>query len=106
MRKRMVVGVVVLATSGLMVLAAPARACTEVGDPACTVDGAVNASLCIANEVVKGGGKTEMHEIRDCFLQTTGRSNDLADTGVTEKVECMFRVYIQEGGESGLDCLI
>ncbi|HJR45666.1 MAG TPA: hypothetical protein VJ927_08690 [Actinomycetota bacterium] len=28
-----------------------------------------------------------------------------ADTNIKERVECMFRVYIQEGGESGLDCL-
>ncbi len=29
----------------------------------------------------------------------------VADTGLVEKVECLFRVYINEGGESGLDCL-
>jgi len=28
----------------------------------------------------------------------------LASTA-TDKVECLFRVYIQEGGEQGLDCL-
>jgi hypothetical protein len=25
---------------------------------------------------------------------------------VKQKVQCMFRQYIQEGGESGLDCLV
>lgn len=32
-------------------------------------------------------------------------ANELTDTNLTEKVECMFRVYISEGGESGLECL-
>lgn len=29
----------------------------------------------------------------------------LVDSGIVEKVECLFRVYVNEGGESGLDCL-
>ena len=32
-------------------------------------------------------------------------ANDLVDTNATDKVECLFRVYIQEGGEQGLECL-
>lgn len=31
--------------------------------------------------------------------------NPVAETNVTEKIECMFRVYVTEGGENGLDCL-
>ena len=30
----------------------------------------------------------------------------LADTNVTERVECLFRVYVTEGGDQGLDCLV
>lgn len=29
-----------------------------------------------------------------------------AETNVVERVECMFRVYVNEGGENGLDCLV
>lgn len=28
-----------------------------------------------------------------------------AETNIVERVECLFRVYINEGGEQGLDCL-
>jgi hypothetical protein len=108
MRKRMVVGVVVLAMAGLPGLAAPAQAsCNEVGDPACTVGGAANATLCTAQEVAKSGGKPNMGEIADCFTQTTGPASatDIVDSDLKQKVQCMFRQYIQEGGESGLDCL-
>ena len=108
MGKRTIVGIMVLALSGLFGMVAPAHAsCNEVGDPSCTVGGAVNATLCTAGEIAKSGGKPNGQDIADCFNQTTGgrRSNDIADTGIVEKVECMFRVYIQEGGESGLDCL-
>ena len=31
--------------------------------------------------------------------------DSLVDTNIKERVECLFRVYIQEGGESGADCL-
>jgi len=103
MSRRMVVAVAVIALSGLPVLAAPAQAsCNEVGDPSCTVQGWTNAALCTANEVAKSGGTPNKQEIADCFTQTTGSP---AATGTKEKVECMFRVYIQEGGDSGLDCL-
>lgn len=27
------------------------------------------------------------------------------ETNVVERVECLFRVYVNEGGEQGLDCL-
>ena len=106
--KRTMVGVMALTVSGLFGMAAPAHAsCSEVGDPACTVGGAVNATLCTAQEIAKSGGKPSTQDIADCFTQTTGerRSSDIVDTGVVEKVECFFRVYITEGGESGLDCL-
>jgi hypothetical protein len=29
----------------------------------------------------------------------------LAETNIVERVECLFRVYVTEGGENGLDCL-
>ncbi|HEX2196712.1 MAG TPA: hypothetical protein VHJ76_07275, partial [Actinomycetota bacterium] len=32
-------------------------------------------------------------------------ANDLVDSNPVEKVECIFRVYVNEGGENGLDCL-
>lgn len=32
-------------------------------------------------------------------------TDPLAETNVVERVECLFRVYVTEGGESGLDCL-
>lgn len=32
-------------------------------------------------------------------------ATDPVDSNVVERVECMFRVYVTEGGESGLDCL-
>jgi hypothetical protein len=109
MGKRTIVGIMVLALSGLFGATAPAHAsCNEVGDPACTVGGGVNAALCTAQELAKSGGKPSGQDIADCFTQTTGggnRSSDIVDTGIVEKVECFFRVYIQEGGESGLDCL-
>ena len=109
MRKRIVVSVVVLALAGLPGLATPAQAsCNEVGDPACTVGGVANAALCTAQEVAKSGGKPSTGDIADCFTQTTGGSSaqsDIVDTNLKEKIECMFRVYIQEGGEQGLDCL-
>ena len=104
MSRRMVVAVVVLALSGLPVLAAPANAsCNEVGDPSCTVQGWTNAALCTANEVASGAPNKQ--DLADCFTQTTGSPGGNADTNVKEKVQCMFRQYIQEGGESGLDCL-
>ena len=39
------------------------------------------------------------------FLGSAAFAGDIVDTDATDKVECLFRVYIQEGGESGLDCL-
>jgi hypothetical protein len=109
MKKRAVVAAVVMGLSGLVGVAAPAQAsCNEVGDPACTVGGGVNAALCTAQEIAKSGGKPSGQDIADCFTQTTGGASaksDAVDTGIVQKVECMFRVYIQEGGESGLDCL-
>ena len=39
------------------------------------------------------------------FGATVASASDVVDTNAKEKVECLFRVYIQEGGESGLDCL-
>ena len=108
MRERTIVGVVVLAMTGLLGVAAPAQAsCNEVGDPVCTIGGVANAALCTAQEVAKSGGKPSTGEIADCFTQTTGgpARSDIVDTNVKEKVECLFRVYINEGGESGLDCL-
>lgn len=32
-------------------------------------------------------------------------ATDPVQSNVVERVECMFRVYVTEGGESGLDCL-
>lgn len=39
------------------------------------------------------------------FMGAVASASDLVDSTATEKVECLFRVYINEGGESGLDCL-
>lgn len=40
------------------------------------------------------------------FMGAAAFASDPADvSGATDKVECLGRVYIQEGGESGLDCL-
>ena len=40
------------------------------------------------------------------FMGTAAFAADPVDaSGATDKVACLFRVYIQEGGESGLDCL-
>ncbi|MDQ3953657.1 MAG: hypothetical protein M3279_11965 [Actinomycetota bacterium] len=33
-------------------------------------------------------------------------ASDPVDSNAVEKVECMFRVYVNEGGENGLDCLV
>lgn len=33
-------------------------------------------------------------------------ANEVAETNATEKVECLFRVYVTEGGEQGLECLV
>lgn len=30
----------------------------------------------------------------------------VAETNIVERVECLFRVYVTEGGEQGLDCLV
>jgi hypothetical protein len=32
-------------------------------------------------------------------------AGDPVETNVIERVECLFRVYVTEGGEQGLDCL-
>ncbi|MDQ3915315.1 MAG: hypothetical protein M3323_08310 [Actinomycetota bacterium] len=32
-------------------------------------------------------------------------TDPLVDSGIVERVECLFRVYVNEGGENGLDCL-
>jgi hypothetical protein len=29
-----------------------------------------------------------------------------AETNIVERVECLFRVYVTEGGDQGLDCLV
>lgn len=29
----------------------------------------------------------------------------LVDSGIVERVECLFRAYFNEGGQNGLDCL-
>lgn len=44
-------------------------------------------------------------------LMTVGMSGvasagPAAETNVKERIECMFRVYVTEGGEQGLECLI
>lgn len=40
------------------------------------------------------------------FMGTAAFASGEADaSGATEKVECLVRVYVNEGGESGLDCL-
>jgi hypothetical protein len=63
---------VAVALSGLTALASPAKAsCNEVGDPACTVAGVVNATTCTATTVAKSGGKLDFGAIADCFNQTT-----------------------------------
>jgi cytochrome c biogenesis protein CcdA len=33
-------------------------------------------------------------------------AGEAAETNVIERIECLFRVYVTEGGEQGLDCLI
>lgn len=33
-------------------------------------------------------------------------ADPVAETNVTERVLCLFRVYVTEGGEQGLECLI
>jgi hypothetical protein len=33
-------------------------------------------------------------------------ATDPIDSNIIEKIECLVRVYINEGGENGLDCLI
>jgi hypothetical protein len=38
-------------------------------------------------------------------MASAASAADPVDTGIVERVECLFRVYINEGGESGLDCL-
>lgn len=30
----------------------------------------------------------------------------VAETNITERVLCLFRVYVTEGGEQGLECLV
>lgn len=40
------------------------------------------------------------------FMGTAAFASGVTDaSGATEKIECLGRVYINEGGESGLDCL-
>lgn len=42
------------------------------------------------------------------FMGSTASAQDpggLVDSQIVEKVECLFRVYVNEGGENGLDCL-
>jgi hypothetical protein len=39
------------------------------------------------------------------FAATSAFASEIVDSQATDKVECFFRVYIQEGGENGLDCL-
>ena len=33
-------------------------------------------------------------------------AGELVDTSATDKVQCLFRVYVNEGGQNGLNCLI
>ncbi|HWL64357.1 MAG TPA: hypothetical protein VNP73_00130 [Actinomycetota bacterium] len=64
---------VIVAVGSLTTFASPAHACNEVGDPACTVGGAVNASACVASlvaESAKTGEPINKHELADCFNQT------------------------------------
>ena len=103
-RFRLIALSALVAAGGLVAMPGPALACgSEPGDPGCTVGSVVNATTCTATSVVKGGGKIDKGEIADCFTQTT--RSEAVESNITDKVECMFRVYIQEGGESGLDCL-
>ncbi len=39
-------------------------------------------------------------------VATAREANPLADSNVVERVECLVRVYVTEGGEQGLDCLV
>ena len=41
------------------------------------------------------------------MVATTGvaSANDLVDTNVKQRVECLFYSYVWEGGEYGLECL-
>lgn len=32
-------------------------------------------------------------------------AQDLVDSRIVERVECLFRVYVNEGGNNGLGCL-
>jgi hypothetical protein len=35
---------------------------------------------------------------------TSAQASEIVDSQIVERVECLFRVYINEGGENGLDC--
>lgn len=39
------------------------------------------------------------------FMVSAASAADPAETNIVERVECLFRVYVTEGGEQGLDCL-
>ena len=39
------------------------------------------------------------------FIGSAASASELVDSDVVDRVECLFRVYVTEGGEGGLDCL-
>lgn len=39
------------------------------------------------------------------FVPSPASAQDLVDSRIVERIECLFRVYVNEGGENGLDCL-
>ena len=39
------------------------------------------------------------------FMVSAASAANPVETNIVERVECLFRVYVTEGGEQGLDCL-
>lgn len=39
------------------------------------------------------------------FMVSAASAGNPVETNIVERVECLFRVYVTEGGEQGLDCL-
>ena len=38
-------------------------------------------------------------------ISPAAATDPLVDSNLIERVQCLFRVYVTEGGEQGLDCL-
>ncbi len=39
------------------------------------------------------------------FGASPASAQELVDSRIVERVECLFRVYVNEGGQNGLECL-